>query len=138
MYLTSSGVSGVVVCAAMQPADTVLTRMYNQNTVTDPVTGRVRGALYTNPFDCLWKTAKTEGIKGWYKGECERSQRSERSERSCQSSMLICRNYRPLPAHLAAHGHYARRQRAHRKRVQKVHRPRISRGHQHLDIDTKL
>lgn len=52
----------------MQPADTVLTRMYNQNTVKDPVTGRVRGALYTNPIDCLWKTFKTEGIKGWYKG----------------------------------------------------------------------
>lgn len=63
----------------MQPADTVLTRMYNregfrrtllmsENTITDPVTGRVRGALYTNPFDCLWKTAKTEGIRGWYKG----------------------------------------------------------------------
>lgn len=68
MYLTSASVSGVFVCAAMQPADTVLTRMYNQHTITDPVTGKVRGALYTNPFDCLWKTAKAEGIKGWYKG----------------------------------------------------------------------
>jgi solute carrier family 25 protein 34/35 len=37
--------------------------------VKDPVTGRVRGALYTNPFDCLWKTYKVEGIRGWYKGE---------------------------------------------------------------------
>lgn len=53
-----------------RPADTVLTRMYNQNTVKDPVTGRVRGALYTNPIDCLWKTFKAEGIAGWYKGEC--------------------------------------------------------------------
>jgi solute carrier family 25 protein 34/35 len=68
MYLAASGVSGVVVCAAMQPADTVLTRMYNQNTITDPVTGKTRGALYSNPIDCLWKTFKTEGIKGWYKG----------------------------------------------------------------------
>jgi len=32
------------------------------------VTGRVRGARYTNPIDCLWKTFKTEGIAGWYKG----------------------------------------------------------------------
>lgn len=39
-----------------------------ENTVKDPVTGRVRGALYTNPIDCLWKTFKTEGIAGWYKG----------------------------------------------------------------------
>lgn len=43
--------------------------MYNQNTVKDPVTGRVRGALYTNPIDCLWKTFKAEGIAGWYKGK---------------------------------------------------------------------
>jgi solute carrier family 25 protein 34/35 len=32
------------------------------------VTGRVRGALYTNPIDCLWKTYKVEGVRGWYKG----------------------------------------------------------------------
>jgi solute carrier family 25 protein 34/35 len=106
-YLVASMVSGVSVCAAMQPADTVLTRMYNrayltlycvlhlpiphvplsgsrriwdsvvlsrtstdivENTVKDPITGKVRGALYTNPIDCLWKTFKTEGIAGWYKG----------------------------------------------------------------------
>ncbi len=41
---------------------------HSENTITDPVTGRVRGALYSNPFDCLWKTFKTEGIAGWYKG----------------------------------------------------------------------
>lgn len=68
MYMAASSVSGVVVCAAMQPADTVLTRMYNQPIVVDPATGKRRGALYTNPFDCLWKTAKTEGVLGWYKG----------------------------------------------------------------------
>lgn len=34
----------------------------------DPVTGRIRGALYQNPIDCLWKTFKTEGVAGWYKG----------------------------------------------------------------------
>jgi solute carrier family 25 protein 34/35 len=52
----------------MQPADVALTRVYNQNTVTDPVTGRVRGALYKNAFDCLWKTYISEGIQGLYKG----------------------------------------------------------------------
>lgn len=39
-----------------------------ENTIKDPITGKVRGALYTNPFDCLWKTFKAEGIAGWYKG----------------------------------------------------------------------
>ncbi|GMK57055.1 hypothetical protein CspeluHIS016_0308950 [Cutaneotrichosporon spelunceum] len=68
MYLAASAVSGVVVCAAMQPADTALTRMYNQNTIKDPKTGKMRGALYSSPIDCLWKTFKTEGVKGWYKG----------------------------------------------------------------------
>ncbi len=29
-YLVASSVSGVCVCAAMQPADTVLTRVYNR------------------------------------------------------------------------------------------------------------
>ncbi|WVO17315.1 hypothetical protein L204_105007 [Cryptococcus depauperatus] len=67
-FLAASSVSGVCVCIAMQPADTALTRMYNQNTVKDPITGKVRGALYTNPIDCLWKTFKAEGIPGWYKG----------------------------------------------------------------------
>jgi solute carrier family 25 protein 34/35 len=43
--------------------------MYNQNTIKDPVTGRVRGALYTNPIDCLYKTFRAEGIAGWYKGQ---------------------------------------------------------------------
>lgn len=131
MYLAASSVSGVVVCAAMQPADTVLTRMYNQNTVTDPVTGKVRGALYTNPIDCLWKTAKTEGIKGWYKGEspsgasrsgAERARRITERERS----LLTCRNHGPFPPYRAAHGHHPRRQRAHWQGVQEAHWPRIS------------
>jgi len=35
-YLVASMVSGVSVCAAMQPADTVLTRMYNRESATCP------------------------------------------------------------------------------------------------------
>lgn len=59
----------------------VLTRTYNrafgrsvyhadqaENTVKDPITGKVRGLLYKGPIDCLWKTFKAEGIAGWYKG----------------------------------------------------------------------
>jgi solute carrier family 25 protein 34/35 len=52
---------------AMQPADTALTRMYNQPT-KQLSNGKFVGALYANPIDCLWKTFKTEGIRGWYKG----------------------------------------------------------------------
>lgn len=51
----------------MQPADTALTRMYNQPT-EKLHNGKVVGLLYKNPIDCLWKTFKTEGALGWYKG----------------------------------------------------------------------
>ncbi|KAJ7040312.1 mitochondrial carrier domain-containing protein [Mycena alexandri] len=66
-FLASSAVSGVCVCLVMQPADTALTRMYNQPTILGP-TGKMVGTLYKNPIDCLWKTAKAEGVRGWYKG----------------------------------------------------------------------
>jgi len=66
-YLASSSVSGICVCIVMQPADTALTRMYNQPTIKGP-DGRLIGTLYKNPIDCLWKTVKTEGVFGWYKG----------------------------------------------------------------------
>lgn len=66
-FLASSTVSGMCVCMAMQPADTALTRMYNQPTKRNEA-GRVVGVLYRNPIDCLWKTFKTEGVRGWYKG----------------------------------------------------------------------
>ncbi|KAJ7293037.1 mitochondrial carrier domain-containing protein [Mycena rebaudengoi] len=66
-FLASSSVSGICVCLVMQPADTALTRMYNQPTTMGP-NGRMVGALYKNPIDCLWKTVQTEGVRGWYKG----------------------------------------------------------------------
>ncbi|OBZ79961.1 Mitochondrial oxaloacetate transport protein [Grifola frondosa] len=66
-FLASSSVSGMCVLAMMQPADTALTRMYNQPTIRRP-DGKHVGALYKNPIDCLWKTLKTEGPLGWYKG----------------------------------------------------------------------
>jgi len=66
-YLASSSISGVCVLVMMQPADTALTRMYNQPTKILP-DGRHVGTLYKNPIDCLWKTFKTEGPLGWYKG----------------------------------------------------------------------
>ncbi|KAM6498670.1 Mitochondrial carrier domain containing protein [Amanita muscaria] len=66
-FLASSSVSGMCVLLVMQPADTTLTRVYNQPTTKLP-DGKVVGALYRSPIDCLWKTFKAEGIYGWYKG----------------------------------------------------------------------
>ncbi|KAH7098219.1 oxaloacetate carrier [Auriculariales sp. MPI-PUGE-AT-0066] len=66
-YLASSSVSGLCTCIVMQPADTTLTRMYNQPTQVLP-NGRTVGLLYKNPLDCLWKTLQAEGPLGWYKG----------------------------------------------------------------------
>jgi solute carrier family 25 protein 34/35 len=57
LHLTSSAVSGFVVCCFMHPPDTVMSRLYNQN-----------GNLYKGVFDCLGKTIKTEGILAIYKG----------------------------------------------------------------------
>ncbi|KAJ8474804.1 hypothetical protein ONZ45_g230 [Pleurotus djamor] len=66
-FLLSSSVSGACVCLVMQPADTALTRVYNQPTTRLP-NGKLVGSLYRNPIDCLWKTFKAEGVRGWYKG----------------------------------------------------------------------
>ncbi|KAM0788124.1 hypothetical protein ACM66B_001289 [Microbotryomycetes sp. NB124-2] len=92
-FLMGSLFSGLCVCAVMQPAgkpnmpttvtyfmfsqgnssdllepDTALTRMYNQSPNAIGPDGKPRGLLYKNPIDCLFKTWKTEGVRGWYKG----------------------------------------------------------------------
>lgn len=78
LHLSSSAVSGFVVCVFMHPpgefvpfragrylyvwvltmtTDTVMSRLYNQN-----------GNLYKGVFDCLAKTVRTEGFFAIYKG----------------------------------------------------------------------
>ncbi|PLW56600.1 hypothetical protein PCANC_01493 [Puccinia coronata f. sp. avenae] len=61
LYIASSSFSGLCVLGAMQPADTALTRMYNQS-------NQPGKRLYKNPIDCLWKTVQIEGFTGLYKG----------------------------------------------------------------------
>jgi len=80
----------------MQPADTALTRVYNQPTVVEP-DGRLRGTLYRNPIDCLWKTFKTEGVRGWYKGSflCRAI--------FSKDFMKFCRFNSTFPAYCSAH-----------------------------------
>ncbi|GAA5903439.1 uncharacterized protein JCM6883_005004 [Sporobolomyces salmoneus] len=68
LYLMASTFSGACVCAVMQPADTVLTRMYNQSPNSIGPDGKPRGLLYTSPIDCLYKTWKVEGFKSLYRG----------------------------------------------------------------------
>jgi len=46
----------------MNPFDVMATRLYNQKVVNG------KGVYYTGPFDCLWKTFKSEGLCGLYKG----------------------------------------------------------------------
>ncbi|KAJ1335388.1 solute carrier family 25 member 34/35 [Microdochium nivale] len=57
LHLTSSAISGFVVCCVMHPPDTIMSRLYNQN-----------GNLYKGVFDCLGKTIRTEGLFAIYKG----------------------------------------------------------------------
>lgn len=57
LHLSSSAVSGFVVCCFMHPPDTIMSRLYNQN-----------GNLYKGVFDCLGKTIRTEGFLAIYKG----------------------------------------------------------------------
>lgn len=58
----ASIVSGLVVTTAMNPFDVVSTRLYSQKVVNG------RGELYSGVFDCLAKTFRAEGLRGFYKG----------------------------------------------------------------------
>ncbi|KAK4305769.1 hypothetical protein Pmani_022357 [Petrolisthes manimaculis] len=55
--------SGLIVSTCMSPFDVVATRLYNQG-----VNSQGQGLLYTGIKDCIIKVAKTEGLKGFYKG----------------------------------------------------------------------
>lgn len=58
LHLISSVSAGVGVAIVMGPADTILTRVYNQHASN----------LYSGPIDCFMKTVKTEGVMALYKG----------------------------------------------------------------------
>ncbi|TIA89691.1 hypothetical protein E3P99_01933 [Wallemia hederae] len=66
-FILSSSISGACVCLMMQPPDVALTRMYNQPT-TKLDNGKTVGQFYKNPIDCIYKTVKSEGFTGLYKG----------------------------------------------------------------------
>ena len=46
----------------MNPMDVVSTRIYSQKVVNG------KGKLYSGVIDCIRKTMKSEGIRGFYKG----------------------------------------------------------------------
>jgi len=60
VHLISSFVTGIVAVVVMHPFDVISTRMYVQRQ------GELR--KYNNIADCLFKTLRTEGVTGLYKG----------------------------------------------------------------------
>lgn len=62
LHFASAMVSGVLVTTAMNPADVMTTRMYNQPVVNG------KGVYYTSILDCIVKIFKSEGLYGFYKG----------------------------------------------------------------------
>ncbi|KAF4147742.1 Mitochondrial carrier protein [Phytophthora infestans] len=62
VHLGSSILTGLVVTTAMNPMDVVSTRIYSQKVVNG------KGKLYSGVLDCIMKTMKSEGIRGFYKG----------------------------------------------------------------------
>jgi len=59
---SASLLSGFCVTVAMNPADVISTRLYNQPVVNG------KGTSYNGIVDCAVKTIKTEGVRGLYKG----------------------------------------------------------------------
>lgn len=106
----------------MQPADTALTRMYNQP--TEIINGQSRGLYYKNPIDCafhlllclaarsssdtdacpsylalagLWKTVKAEGFLGLYKGGIAQALRiTPHTIITLVANEVICEQYQLL------------------------------------------
>ena len=74
--------------------------MYNQPTTIGP-DGRSRGVLYRNPIDCLWKTLKIEGVRGWYKGPMVFSRTADLMLTPASTS--ICRLNRSLSSDCSPH-----------------------------------
>lgn len=62
LHFASSLASGVALVAVMNPFDVVSTRLYNEQNTEG------KGSTYKGPFDCFFKTIKTEGVLGLYKG----------------------------------------------------------------------
>ncbi|CAH0490688.1 unnamed protein product [Peronospora farinosa] len=62
VHLGSSILTGLAVTTAMNPMDVVSTRIYSQKVVNG------KGKLYSGVMDCIVKTLKSEGIRGFYKG----------------------------------------------------------------------
>ena len=63
ILVTSSLVSGLVVCVVMTPSDVICTRLYNQK-----VDSQGRGVMYKGIIDCGVKIWNNEGVKAFYKG----------------------------------------------------------------------
>lgn len=58
----ASILTGVVVTTAMNPMDVVSTRIYSQKVVNG------KGKLYSGVVDCIMKTMKSEGLRGFLQG----------------------------------------------------------------------
>lgn len=59
----SGATAGTAMAIAMNPADVISTRLYNQG-----VNASGKGIYYSGVIDCFIKILKTEGLYGFYKG----------------------------------------------------------------------
>lgn len=59
----SGSAAGTAMAIAMNPADVISTRLYNQG-----VSSTGQGIYYSGVIDCALKIIKFEGIRGFYKG----------------------------------------------------------------------
>jgi solute carrier family 25, member 34/35 len=59
----SGATAGTAMAVAMNPADVISTRLYNQG-----VTSTGKGIYYSGVIDCFVKILKVEGFAGFYKG----------------------------------------------------------------------